>query len=146
MYRVSIRHNFETAHRLSHEAAPEKCHSIHGHSWWATVTIEGEGLDERGMLVEFGAFKKRWRGFLDATVDHHLMLQEGDPVAAAILSVLPDSRLLELPFSPTTENMARWLFERAEEVLQEVAPGQPQLRIARMHIQETAVNAAEYEG
>ena len=98
------------------------------------------------MLVEFGAFKKRWRGFLDATVDHHLMLQEGDPVAAAILSVLPDSRLLELPFSPTTENMARWLFERAEEVLQEVAPGQPQLRIARMHIQETAVNAAEYEG
>ena len=143
-YRISIRHNFETAHRLSSPGAPPKCQSIHGHSWWATVTIEGPELDEEGMLVEFGAFKRAWRGFLDGQVDHHLAVREGDPVAQAIRAVQPDARVLELPFDPTTEHLARWLHEHAGRLLAEVAGGRDDLRVQGVHLQETRVNAAEY--
>jgi len=145
MYRVSLRHNFETAHRLADPAAPIKCQSIHGHSWWATVYIEGESLDEQGMLIEFGRFKKAWRGFIDDHLDHHLAVRQGDPVAAAIRAVQPEARILELPFDPTTEHMARWLFERSEAILAQLAPEQGGLRVSKLHVQETSVNAAEFE-
>ena len=143
-YSVTIGHNFETAHRLSHPDAPTKCQSIHGHSWWVEVTIEGESLDEAQMLVEFGAFKRTWRGFLDGHVDHHLAVHERDPIAVAIEAVLPEARILRLPCDPTTEAFARWLCDRAEEALAEA--GAPEgVRIGRVHVQETRVNAASYE-
>lgn len=145
MYRVSLKHNFETAHRLADPNAPIKCQSIHGHSWWATVYIEGAALDEYGMLIEFGRFKKAWRGFMDDHLDHHLVVRQDDPVAAAILSVQPEARILMLPFDPTTEHMARWLFERSEDILRELAGADSALRVSKVHIQETGVNAAEFE-
>lgn len=144
LHRIEIRHNFETAHRLAGRDAPVKCRSIHGHSWWVTVTLAGPALDRRGMLVEFGAFKKAWRGFLDDTLDHHLVLEDGDPLIAAIRSVDPAHRVRVLPRTPTTEVLAAWLFERAEEILgglDDVAEG---VRIEHVHVQETRVNAAGY--
>ncbi len=144
MVRISILHNFETAHRLSDPRAPVKCQSIHGHSWWVTLTIEGDKVNDQGMLIEFGRLKKIWRAFLDNKVDHHLAVQEDDPVVEALRSVLPDLRLLVLPFEPTTENLAMWLHKRARQILDHAAPGH-KLRVSKVHLQETRVNAAEYE-
>ena len=144
LYAIDLTHNFETAHRLSHEDSPTKCRSIHGHSWWVKATIEGAGLDDRGMLVEFGAFKSAWRRWLDDHVDHHLAIQQDDPVGPALLEVWPQMRLLKLPFDPTTEQLARWLFEHTERLLgQLVSPGQG-VRLREIHLQETRVNAASY--
>lgn len=143
MYGVEIRHNFETAHRLSSPNAPVKCQSIHGHSWWATVHIEGPSLDAMGMLVEFGEFKRAWRRFLDDRVDHHLVVASGDPVAGAIRSVQPEARILEVDFDPTTENMARFLFDQATAILRDL-PSAAGARIREVHVQETMVNAARW--
>ena len=143
MYSVEIRHNFETAHRLSSADSPVKCQSIHGHSWWVTVHIEGPEVDANGMLVEFGDFKRAWRAFLDGQLDHHLVVREGDIVAAAIRGVQPDARILELPFDPSTENLARFLYDHAAEILAGLhhAPG---VRVRQIHVQETMVNAATW--
>jgi len=143
MYRITLEHNFETAHRLSSSGAPLKCQSIHGHSWWVKATIEGAELDEQGMLVEFGSFKKAWRRFLDDEIDHHLLVRQGDPVGEAILGAQPDARLRFLPFDPTTENLARWLHEQTCQVLSQVSPRED-LAVVRIHLQETRVNAAEF--
>ncbi len=142
MYTVEIRHNFETAHRLSSEGAPVKCQSIHGHSWWVTIKLSGDELDERGMLIEFGAFKKAWRKFLDDEVDHHLCVVEGDPLAGAIREVMPEARILEVPFDPTTENLARWLCEKGSQIIDGLA--ETDVRVAEIHLQETRVNAVSY--
>ena len=143
MYRITLEHNFETAHRLSSPGAPAKCQSIHGHSWWVKATIAGEQLDEMGMLVEFGSFKKAWRAFLDDEVDHHLLVKQGDPVGEAILGAQPEARLRFLPFDPTTEHLARWLHERTSQILSQVSPRED-LYVAGIHLQETRVNAAEF--
>lgn len=144
MFCISLRHNFETAHRLSHALAPKKCQSIHGHSWWVTAYIEGPELDEQGMLVEFGAFKRAWRAFLDDHLDHHLVVQRDDPVAAAILSVQPDARILKLDVDPTTEQLARWLHQETSRILADIPDVSEAARVRRIHVQETSVNAAEF--
>jgi 6-pyruvoyltetrahydropterin/6-carboxytetrahydropterin synthase len=144
MYTVEIVHNFETAHRLSDPGSPVKCMSIHGHSWLVTVVMEGEELDQMGILVEFGAFKRAWRGWLDDHVDHHLVLRRNDPLAAAILAVYPEQRLLLLDENPTTEVMARVLHDEASRIVAELETHVP-VRVRRVHVQETRVNAATWE-
>ena len=144
VYSIEIRHNFETAHRLASLGSPEKCRSIHGHSWWCTVRIEGHALDEDGILVEFGAFKRAWRGWLDDHLDHHLVLQQDDPVGPALRAVCPEMRIHTVPFNPTTEELARYLHERATAVLAAVLPAGVAARVSAVHIQETAVNAASW--
>ena len=141
---IEIGHNFETAHRLAAAGSPEKCQSIHGHSWWATVTISGDQLDELDMVVEFGAFKSAWRGWLDSTIDHALVIQEDDPVGAAILSVIPGQRLFRMKANPSTEAIAELLFHEATRVLSTLSLTVP-ARVTRVHVQETRVNAATYE-
>ncbi len=141
---IEVRHNFETAHRLSTPDSPEKCQSIHGHSWWVTVTIEGDELDSGDMLVEFGAFKKAWRGWLDANLDHALVIRSDDPVGDALLAVIPNQRLFRMDSNPTTEAIAALLFERAKTVLAAV-PKSADCHISRVHVQETRVNAAGYQ-
>lgn len=143
-HRIQLRHNFETAHRLSASDAPIKCQSIHGHSWWVTITLESSALDERGMIVEFGLFKKRWRALLDDRLDHHLVVKRGDIVAEAILSVQPDARILTLEHDPTTEYLAMWIHEQSSRILQELDAA-VEVVVRRVHLQETSVNAAEYE-
>lgn len=143
MYTIEIRHNFETAHRLSSPNSPRKCRSIHGHSWWARIELSGAALDAEGILVEFGAFKKAWRAFLDAELDHHLVLHRDDPMAAAVRGVDPEARLLLLDENPTTEVLARWLGERSVAILHAVDP-EGRARVSAIHLQETSVNAVRY--
>lgn len=143
-HRIQLRHNFETAHRLSAPDAPLKCQSIHGHSWWVTITLEAKALDERGMIVEFGLFKKRWRALLDDHLDHHLVVRRGDPVAEAILAVQPEARILMIDEDPTTEYLAMWIHDRSARLLEEIGAA-VEVVVRRVHVQETSVNAAEYE-
>jgi 6-pyruvoyltetrahydropterin/6-carboxytetrahydropterin synthase len=145
MYQIEIRHNFETAHRLSTPGSPLKCMSIHGHSWWVTVTLEGPRLDDADLLVEFGAFKLAWRKWLDERIDHHLVLRRGDPMAEAVRGVFSESRILELDHNPTTEYLAEFLFRQAESTLASMKDTvHVPARVTRVHVQETGVNAASY--
>lgn len=145
MIQIELSHEFQSAHRLNTPDAPDKCKSIHGHSWWVTVTIEGEELDENGMLVEFGAFKKALHTWIDKEVCHRLILKYDDPVIPVLRAVDKNLRFVELPHSPTTEVIARWIFERCEDILHtDLGIDASHARIARVHIKETCLNAASY--
>ncbi len=125
---ISVRHNIEVAHRL-HDL-PGKCENIHGHSMWVELSIFGLP-NKTGVLegLAFGDVKKKFRGFLDGTFDHHLLLNERDPWARPLLvpsvtyegdeqpkymfdspdqpSYLPG--LQTMSADPTTENIAKWI-------------------------------------
>jgi 6-pyruvoyltetrahydropterin/6-carboxytetrahydropterin synthase len=149
---ITIKHNFETAHRLPF--LPGKCENIHGHSWGVTVFIEGP-INDNGILTEFGAVKKLIRDWIDKYLDHGAMLGWQDPLRNAFLNdgtkvfwfgeqnpswgeVQPGYS--ELPW-PTVEAVAQMLMVRLEEVLSANYP-QRLFQIACVDIQETAVNGA----
>lgn len=80
---VKVRHNFESAHRLPQLGG--KCTNLHGHSWWAEVTVAGK-LDARGIVVDFGVLKKSLRDWIDTHLDHGTMLGEADPLVPALIA------------------------------------------------------------
>lgn len=126
---LQVRHNIEVAHRLTQ--LPGKCEAIHGHSMWVELDLHGE-LDTRGLLLglDFGAVKKAFRGFLDDTFDHHLLLNVNDRLADLDL---PGA--VYMAADPTTENIAQWVADWSAQTWPYVPGG-------RVVVRETHVNAA----
>lgn len=107
---VTRQFRFEAAHRLlGHKG---KCARLHGHSYVATVVLSGRGLDEHGMLVDFGDMKDTIGKWIDKNWDHSTILSNKDPL------LYTDTSNEELfghnPYAmgdknPTAENMAEEL-------------------------------------
>lgn len=131
------------AHRLFGDNAPEPCRSIHGHTWTFTATMAGPSLDDDGILLEFGKFKKAWRGWLKEAFDHALVLSERDPIAAVLREADPSMKITTLPLPPTTEVLARYAFDKTEEILESLERPVP-IRLVQIHLKETESNAARY--
>lgn len=138
MHAITVRSNFEAAHRLPH--LPGKCTSLHGHSWWAEVTVEAPAL-EGGLVVEFGPLKKHLKAWIDEHLDHGVLLGPDDPLVPLLRA--HGCKVYEVEGWPTVENMAALLAARAADALATLvhAPG---ARIARVHIRETHLNAATW--
>lgn len=144
---ITVRHNFECGHRLPHIGG--KCTNLHGHSWWATVTVSSaEPL--HGMVVEFGGFKKGLRQWVDEHLDHGVMLGDQDPLATIlpafgkVLVFQPDQPGLTQGLAyPTVENVATLLSRVGQQVLGTVtrAPG---AAVTQVDVQETHVNTATW--
>jgi 6-pyruvoyltetrahydropterin/6-carboxytetrahydropterin synthase len=64
---------FDSAHIVSWHP---KCGRLHGHTYQVEVTLYGEP-DKRGMIFEFGDFKKTVKEFLDGYLDHRFLVWEG---------------------------------------------------------------------
>lgn len=142
MYRMTVKHTIEAAHRLLHPNSPAKCRNIHGHRWAVELTLAGNALDERGMLVEFGQLKQAWKGWLDNHLDHVLILHEKDPLRNAILSVEPTHRIYQLAGEPTAEKVAQLLYNQAQKILEDI----PGVWVEKVQVAETENNIVECLG
>lgn len=136
---LAVKHNIEVAHRLYQ--TPGKCQNIHGHSMWVTLEVEGQ-QDATGKLdgLDFSLMKQAFRGYLDATFDHHLLLHKADPFAR-LLDTDSDTNvrlpgLVALEADPTTETIAAL-------VLNAMTARFP--RTSAVEVMETAVNRARVE-
>lgn len=139
---VSVSHNFETAHRLPQLGG--KCFNLHGHSWWTEITVAAPALDNNGIVVEFGAFKRQVREWIDTHLDHGAMLGTGDPLLPVLTAM--GSKVFEFEDRwPTVEATAELLASIASGLLADVqhAPG---ARVVRVDVRETAVNQASWAG
>lgn len=152
---VTVRHNFETAHRLPFLGG--KCENLHGHSWWATWEVSGE-LSPEGIAVEYGYLKSCLRGWVDTHLDHGAMLGVLDPLAA-VLEDLDSSvfvfgrdgvnepeEILAMDLQwPTVENVATLLKRMCTKLLDGeggVGISGHRLRCDLVRVQETHVNGA----
>ncbi len=92
MYCLTVRGDFAASHSLRDYDG--KCKNLHGHTWKVEVVIQGDQLNEAGMLVDFQNIKKILRGILE-TLDHQ--------------------HLNDLPYfqrnNPTSENLAKFIFD-----------------------------------
>jgi len=99
MIEITQEFTFDAAHRLD-AGAPEN-RRVHGHSFYAEVTLRGEPDSTTGMLREFGAVKEVL-GAIAEDLDHHM------------LNDIPNLG------PPTLENITRWIFDRARAQIPEV--------------------------
>lgn len=70
-YELNKDMHFAAAHFLPNEKAGV-CQRMHGHTYFANITVVGEELDECGFLINFQALKKMVHGVYDHTLlnDH----------------------------------------------------------------------------
>ncbi len=98
MYRLKICTHFAAAHNLINYDGD--CENLHGHNWKVEVTVRAKELDDSGLGIDFKILKARTKELL-GTLDHKYLNE---------LPPFKDS-------SPSSENIARYLFEALEEVL-----------------------------
>lgn len=120
MYELKIVTHFSAAHRL--ENFYGKCEALHGHNWKVEVYLVGDRLDEAGLLKDFGEVKARANEILQE-IDHKY------------LNELPAFRQQ----NPSSENLARYLFERLAAALNGEG-----VRVSRVSVWESENSCASY--
>lgn len=145
---VEVRLGFEAAHRLP--AIGGKCVNLHGHSWTATITLDGRISPDSALLgdLDLGEAKAALRGWVDTHLDHACLLGVDDPLVKALdgegcrvhLFGESDGYTPDLPW-PTTEAVAVLLHRMARAIL---APLSPAADVVRVRITEAPSIAASY--
>lgn len=116
--RLVKEYRFEAAHLLPKVPPGHKCQRLHGHSFKIELTVAGPVNPETGWFIDYGDLDDVWAPLYDMLDHHYLNEVEG----------------LD---NPTSENLARWLWER-------IRPKLPQL--SRVTVHETCDARCEYEG
>lgn len=88
-----------------------KCGSLHGHQGIILVEAQAiNGLDSKGRVIDFGVLKGKIGKWIDDNWDHGWIAGEDDHAVIDAVNRL-GSKLFILPYSPTAENMARYILE-----------------------------------
>jgi 6-pyruvoyltetrahydropterin/6-carboxytetrahydropterin synthase len=123
MFEVAVEETFSAGHALRNYHG--KCENVHGHNYRVRVMIEGEHLDEAGLLVDFAELKRVLRDAIEK-LDHRF------------LNDVPPFDTL----NPSAENMARYFYQ---EMNRHLGSGRPNLvRIAAVKLWETDTATATY--
>lgn len=138
MYYLTAEAAFDSAHFLS--GYEGKCANLHGHRWRMVAKVAGETLQQTGsqagMLLDFADVKRAVRALAEE-LDHRLIIQRGTLGLATLDAFETEGfELVELPFRPTAENLAHYLFQRLQK---------QELPVCAVTVYETPDNCATYE-
>lgn len=109
MYKVTKQLDFCYGHRLLNYDG--KCRHLHGHNGRVEIELASDRLDARGMVMDFTEVKQRLQDWLDAELDHRMLLNRADPMRPILEAQKEPLFLMEM--NPTAEAIARLIFERA---------------------------------
>ena len=147
-FRICKSFEIESGHLLSKH--PEKCRFPHGHSRKVEVVLAADELDANDMVCDFGAIKKALTTFLEAW-DHALCINTNDPQFAFYRETYGDRVIPFEKTDPTSEAMARTVFEELKRRLAEATLNPAThhalpagVRIERVRVTETSSTWAEY--
>lgn len=112
MYTITQKFSFCYGHRLM--GHPGKCRHVHGHTATAEVLLQFSALQDNGMAMDFFEIKSRLGVWIDAELDHRLLLHERDPLCAVLEA---EGELFhKVPFHPTAENIAQAIYDAAKKM------------------------------
>ena len=95
MFVLTVEDYFASAHQL--RGYKGKCENIHGHNWRVILSVQGEVLNEIGLLIDFNELKnilKKITGSLD-----HKNLNDIEPFTV---------------MNPSSENIAEFIAAKAQ--------------------------------
>ena len=111
MYRVTTEIHFAYGHRLLDYNG--KCAHPHGHNARVEVELESDDLDRADMVVDFTVLKHTIQDWVDANVDHKMVLRRDDPLVRVLGDLGEPMYLMDR--NPTAEGMARVLYDVATQ-------------------------------
>jgi len=136
-------YKFEAAH-IVRDCASKRCSkSIHGHSYLVEFLLQSKGLDNGGMVIDFGLLKANLGQFADS-FDHALMVWDTDSIALEVARISSD-RVVVSPYNMTAENMAKIFFMGAEGILHAANfhNGEQEIKVDSVIVHETATGYAQ---
>ena len=107
MFQVTREIRFCYGHRLLNYDG--KCRHLHGHNGRAIITLETDRLDGLGMVVDFSTIKRVVSHWIDANLDHRMILHKDDPVLPHLKA--QDEPVFLLDVNPTAENIAKLIYD-----------------------------------
>jgi len=131
MFTISRQFTFCYGHRLLRHCG--KCANLHGHNGTVNIELRNDQLNPQGMVVDFIDVKNSLGKWIEETLDHRLILEERDPLVDLLRG--QGEAVLALPVEPTAENLAKLIYEQAEQF------GLP---VCTVTVWETEKCAAEY--
>lgn len=108
----------EAAHHLPNVPEGHKCARIHGHSFHVEIHVSGEVGPVSGWVMDFAELRSTFQPLYDQ-LDHHYLNE------------------IEGLDNPTSENLARWIWQRLHHQL----PG-----LSKVVVQETCNAGCVYRG
>jgi 6-pyruvoyltetrahydropterin/6-carboxytetrahydropterin synthase len=118
MFEICVEHTFAAGHALRNYHG--KCENVHGHNYRVQIAVEGEELDENGLLHDFADLKKRLRATSEY-LDHQF-----------INDLKPFDEI-----NPSAENIAKFFGDTIQKEL-------PSARISYVRVWETDTSYATY--
>jgi 6-pyruvoyltetrahydropterin/6-carboxytetrahydropterin synthase len=120
MFEISVEASFSAAHRLNDYHGP--CENLHGHNWLIRATVRCKTLDSSGLGIDFKVLKDHLTKIL-AEFDHKDLNAVLEP----------------LKINPSSENIARLIFEKLEKSLKS-----GNVAVSRVEVQETPGSRAAF--
>lgn len=115
-HQITRKFEFDAGHRvLGHEG---KCRHLHGHRYTLEVSVETDGLDKLGRVIDFGSMKSVLGNWIDENWDHNMILNSQDPLVSSshlvgrLPYIMPDYAA-----NPTVENLILVFAQKAKELL-----------------------------
>ena len=133
MYSVTREISFSYGHRLLNYKG--KCAHLHGHNGRVQIEVSTPALNALGMVVDFYEIRQKLGAWIDANLDHRMILCEKDPLVAILrkegepVAVIADN--------PTAEAIAKWIYDEARK---------QGLAVSKVTLWETDHCAASYYG
>ena len=147
-YRICRTIEIENGHMLSKH--PDKCRFPHGHTRKVEIVLEAEDLDDNEMVCDFKAVREIIEPFLE-TLDHAICMNTDDPAYGEFKSRYGDRVIDFESLDPTTEVMARAIFDAFQTRLEEYARKETprfsvraDVRLVKIRVWETSHSWAEY--
>ncbi|HNW29164.1 MAG TPA: 6-carboxytetrahydropterin synthase QueD [Spirochaetota bacterium] len=115
MFRLTVHDYFSSAHQL--KGYRGKCEAVHGHNWRVEVTVQGEALNEIGLLMDFTDLKKLLKKTIDP-MDHVMLndiggLRGENPSSEIIARYIYNQMKGGLPAGITMHSVTVWESENA---------------------------------
>ena len=90
-----------------------KCRHLHGHNGRLEVEVRAAQVDTRGMVIDFSDVRDAVKGWVDANLDHRMVLNERDPAVPALRGL--GEPLYLMADNPTAENIAHLVFDHLRD-------------------------------
>ncbi|MHA1829438.1 MAG: 6-pyruvoyl trahydropterin synthase family protein [Candidatus Heimdallarchaeaceae archaeon] len=104
---------WDMGHRITNHDSV--CRNLHGHRYKAEICVEGKlvntkGSSREGMVIDFGDVKKIAMKHIHDVLDHGFMVWKKDKLLVNFFKKNEGLKHIIVPFVPTSENIAAWIF------------------------------------